>query len=467
MDQQHSYVHHAWADMYLCDRSSVLLNMNPVLPYVDDTDPALNNQLDRAVNLVSSTLRYFCTLKDEKLNPLNLCMSQFPFLFQSTRIPRESRDLNLRFPESRHLAVLHKGHLYRINVLDDEWDVIDSEAVKTSISEILSDPRPVNENSFGYFTALDRVHWSRVRPKLEKYNSELLKTIDSAIFVLCLDDWAAVSSEDVLKNGLVGSGHNRWFDKSFSLLVTENGKAGVNWEHSWGDGGTIINMMESVHADYLRRVPISRGNGRKADMQRVDQVLDNDIMGQVKEAKQQFEAAKSGYDLIEFNCDAFGKDRVKKFGLSPDSVSQLIFQLAYWRTHGSCVGTYEACSTAAFRSGRTETIRSCTSEMKKCSVAFDYDHGANLSDLTELMRKVSSKHVSLCREAAQGQGFDRHLFALRALNRWDGREELDLFTDPSWNKMSSIGLSTSTVGSPALQLYLAFGAVVPKGYGIG
>ena len=453
--------------MYQCDRGSVLLNQNPILSYVDDPDPSMNNQIDRATNLVTSTLRYFCSLRDEKLEPINSCMLQYPFLFQSTRIPQTTRDLNVRFPESQHLAILHKGYLYTLQVLDEDWNIINTAALKARIEEIISDDRPVNENSFGYFTTLDRVKWSKIRPKLEEMNKEMLKAVDSALFVLCLDDYTAVSAEEVLKNGLVGSGYNRWFDKSFSLIVTSNGKAGINWEHSWGDGVTIINMMDAVHADYLGHTPVVRGNGDKAALRKVDLAIDNDIMGHLKDAKKNFEAARLGYELVEFNSDAFGKDKIKKFGVSPDSVSQLILQMAYWRTHGTCVGTYESCSTAAFRSGRTETIRSCTSDTKNCSVAFDHDNPAVLSDLVELLKKCSLKHVSLCREAAQGQGFDRHLFAMRVLNRWGGKDELDLFTDPSWAKMSTIELSTSTVGSPALQYYLGFGAVSPKGYGIG
>jgi carnitine O-acetyltransferase len=36
--------------------------------------------------------------------------------------------------------------------------------------------------------------------------------------------------------GHLSSGHNRWFDKSIQLFVTENGKAGLQGEHSMMDG---------------------------------------------------------------------------------------------------------------------------------------------------------------------------------------------------------------------------------------
>lgn len=40
------------------------------------------------------------------------------------------------------------------------------------------------------------------------------------------------------------------------------------------------------------------------------------------------------------------------------------FQLAYYYLARETVATYESCSTAAFKHGRTETIRPCTVETK-------------------------------------------------------------------------------------------------------
>jgi carnitine O-acetyltransferase len=36
--------------------------------------------------------------------------------------------------------------------------------------------------------------------------------------------------------GGLGSGYNRWFDKSIQLICTANGKAGLLGEHSMMDG---------------------------------------------------------------------------------------------------------------------------------------------------------------------------------------------------------------------------------------
>ncbi len=65
---------------------------------------------------------------------------------------------------------------------------------------------------------------------------------------------------------LHGNGRNRWFDKvgadgqppaaclistpfslqSFQLIVTENGKAAVNFEHAWGDGIAVLRYFDAI-----------------------------------------------------------------------------------------------------------------------------------------------------------------------------------------------------------------------------
>ena len=38
----------------------------------------------------------------------------------------------------------------------------------------------------------------------------------------------------------------RWFDKSFSLIVTKGGLSAVNFEHAWGDGVAVLRFFNEV-----------------------------------------------------------------------------------------------------------------------------------------------------------------------------------------------------------------------------
>lgn len=64
-----------------------------------------------------------------------------------------------------------------------------------------------------------------------------------------------------------------------------------------------------------------------------------------------------------------------------------------------------------------------------------------------------------------GQGFDRHLFALRLLAESAGKVP-DIFQDPVYKQINHIILSTSTLSSPALMLG-GFGPVTRDGLGVG
>lgn len=99
------------------------------------------------------------------------------------------------------------------------------------------------EFPIGVLTAENRDTWADVREHLEKtHNDAALETIDSALFLVSLDDKADYPAEDpvpIVQNMLHGDANgliNRWFDKSLSLIVCKDGNAGINFEHSWGDG---------------------------------------------------------------------------------------------------------------------------------------------------------------------------------------------------------------------------------------
>ena len=55
---------------------------------------------------------------------------------------------------------------------------------------------------------------------------------------------------------LHGKGYDRWFDKSFNLIVSKNAHVGSNTEHSWGDAAVTAHFQEwilirdAIHVGY-------------------------------------------------------------------------------------------------------------------------------------------------------------------------------------------------------------------------
>jgi carnitine O-palmitoyltransferase 2 len=85
--------------------------------------------------------------------------------------------------------------------------------------------------------------------------------------------------------------------------------------------------------------------------------------------------------------------------------------------------------------------------------------------MLELMRNCSKKHSAMTASAAQGQGWDRHLFALRVLAESEGTATPGLFADPAYVAINKIILSTSTLSSNNFAAG-AFMPVQPDGFGL-
>jgi len=74
----------------------------------------------------------------------------------------------------------------------------------------LQDQTPPSPHPLGCLTGLDRDRWAKLRVLLEQDNRELLETIDSALFVLCLDDTVPTSPETLTYQMLHNNARNRF-----------------------------------------------------------------------------------------------------------------------------------------------------------------------------------------------------------------------------------------------------------------
>ena len=67
------------------------------------------------------------------------------------------------------------------------------------------------------------------------------------------------------------------------------------------------------------------------------------------------------------------------------------------------MATYESCSTAAFKHGRTETIRPASMATKACAEAFELDHPAGPEELMAKIKSAADWHSQLVKDAAMGK----------------------------------------------------------------
>jgi carnitine O-palmitoyltransferase 2 len=106
------------------------------------------------------------------------------------------------------------------------------------------------KHPLGVLTSINRNDWASLREKLVNLgNSEALNKIDSSLYCISLDDHDSNDYDDMAHNFLHGNPLNRWFDKSFQLIVTKNANAAINFEHSWGDGVAVLRLFTELFAD--------------------------------------------------------------------------------------------------------------------------------------------------------------------------------------------------------------------------
>ncbi|CCI50536.1 unnamed protein product [Albugo candida] len=503
-----SYINEWWLDLYLEDRRPLVINYNPQLTLLDDPVPLKNSWTQRATSLITSTVRFYKTLHSERLKPdlfhtkphltkrfafeyyckliperwamygaaawgaYPLDMSQYKHLFSSVRIPEDSgKDRLQTFTNSKHIVVQRNCNFYRVQVLDETTgNFVGQEALLAQLNQIVAQPaNEVTKDGAGLFTTLDRDIWARVRKDFAQTSSKnqtLLHTIDSALFVVTLEDHGPRTEADISRTFLIGNGSNHWFDKSFQLIVASNGKAAVNFEHSWGDGVAVLRYVNELYEDSIQySVVVDKSNNALTrNMEPLEYDLNVKLLEDLKKAKTQFQHHVEKLH-VESVFSPITKKQISQFKIGTDGVMQMAIQLAHFRLHQKFVSTYESASTAAYKHGRTETLRSCTNEAADF-VKKMVDGQVSAHEKHQALRAAINRHGELTKDAVMGQGHDRHLFALRKMAELQDIPLPEIFTLPSAEIMNKIILSTSTLSSPNIESG-SFGPVNNECYGIG
>lgn len=532
-----SYINQWWLDMYVENRLPLVINSNPQIRLRDDPNEAKNTQLQRTTSLIASSLRFYCTLRDGALKPdvyhmkpqktqdnwvfdtvcrllpeslsyygayamkaYPLDMSQYQHLFRSTRVPLPGRDtLTLGPVDTRHIVLQRGKDFYALDVLEEDKKEkggmlvpISDERLGHAVEWILAQPLSTSSDSssskdkdmipgVGYFTTLDRESWAATRTNLKascSSNQASLETIDSALFLVCLEHTSPNSTVDLNRCFLHGDGENRWFDKSFQLIVAANGKAAVNFEHSWGDGVAVLRYLNEVYQDSIKHpvvqsLDLSKDKGETVVPDEwfprsLSWNLSKTDISTLEQAKETMDVWVERLLVTDVEMDYTREHFAKELKIGIDGVLQMCIQLAHYRLHGNFVSTYESASTSAFKHGRTETVRSCTRAGVAFVEAMSNPH-ATLAEKETRLREAIQVHNELTKNGVLGQGCDRHLFALRKI--WEETHEETsslpkLFSLPSAEKMNHIILSTSTLSSPYLEGG-GFGPVNDDCYGVG
>uniref|UniRef100_A0A8C5K5M6 Palmitoyl thioesterase CPT1C n=1 Tax=Jaculus jaculus TaxID=51337 RepID=A0A8C5K5M6_JACJA len=434
-----NYVTDWWEEfVYLRSRNSLMVNSNYyMMDFLYVTPTPL--QAARAGNAVHALLLFRQRLNHQEIPPTllmgmrPLCSAQYEKIFNTTRVPGVEKDYLRHLQDSRHVAVFHQGRFFRVatHALNG---LLSPRSLEQQFQRILDDPSPAcpHEEHLAALTAAPRGLWAQVRESVKTQAADALEAVEGAAFFVSLDPEPAgmtredpATSLDAYAHALLaGRGHDRWFDKSFTLIVFSNGKLGLSVEHSWADCPVSGHMWEFTLATECFQLGYTVDGHCKGHPdpslphpQRLQWDLPEKIHSSISLALRGAKTLAGTIDCHVFPFSHFGKSLIKRCHVSSDSFIQMVLQLAHFRDRGKFCLTYESSMTRLFLEGRTETVRSCTREACNFVKAMEDKEKTDLQCLA-LFREAVDKHQGLLKAAMSGQGVDRHLFALYIVSRF-------------------------------------------------
>lgn len=394
---------------------------------------------------------------DIKNNEISL--NQFEILRGSSRIPGQKRDCyNISQNNSNYITIFYKNNLYKVKIWDENNNILSFE---NAVSEILSDTKGKEYTlSTACFTENDEAAELR-----ERYNDKnvFFDILENSLFNISIvsKEYASIEEERIFN--LYLEGENTWLYKPLNFIYNiKNGKIFINCEHTYQDAGTIIEILRRAFENMKKQY-----HGKKqAESQKIEEYFDDDYVKRAEKIKEKYkEKIKQFFCrdlLLEINDEELK-------GHSKDAVMQFILQYAQQKTFGKIRGMYEAVDMREYQYGRTECVRSVSTESVELVKELIKEEVSETAGKKLLLAEKEHKNrIKACKKA---EGIDRHLYGLYLMSeRLEDNGEIsdaaDFFEDISYKKVTENFLSTTSTGMLLHMGYLLFTPVIDKGIGV-
>lgn len=451
---------------------------DPVVPYVSyfysyKDDRARREPAKRAAAVTSAALEFKKQVDEGSLEPeymrgQPIAMGSYEYMFNCSRVPGDVEDFPRKYQakDNEHIVVVRKNQFFKVPLVvnGEQLNVSELQKQFERVYEIAQRAPPV-----GVLTVANRDLWNDARKKLlaaDPANEQTLRDIESAGFLVCLDDATPVTLEERARQYWHGDGSNRWFDKPLQFIINDNGTAGFMGEHSMMDGSPTHRVNDHLNnLIFNNKIDLSEKAVRSnlPDPRPIDFKVNDAVQESINAASKEHRQQVGSHDLVVQAYQGYGKGLIKKFKCSPDAYVQMLIQLAYFKMYGKNRPTYESASTRKYKEGRTETIRSCSDD----STAFckaHHDPSVPREEVVRLFRTALASHSKYTADAGDGHGVDRHLFGLKKLLQ-QGESLPEIYQDPAYGYSSSWYLSTSQLSSEYFNGY-GWSQVIDDGFGI-
>ena len=188
------------------------------------------------------------------------------------------------------------------------------------------------------------------------------------MFVLCLDDGCPETPEENARQGYIGDGSNRWFDKVLQFYVSANGRSGSITEHGIIDGTTparLLEWMVTAIDEYMPSSNQDQLNGRLTSRTELAEVIlqtTPEIEGHISVLRNRFleYTSPANRTYVREHLTEFGTDFLVQGKVSIKAVVDITFQLALRLFFGRNIPSWEPTSAAHYHTGRSDAVQKAT-----------------------------------------------------------------------------------------------------------
>ncbi|KAH6966040.1 hypothetical protein EDB82DRAFT_480382 [Fusarium venenatum] len=408
--------------------------------------PIPHTQAERAAALTTALCEFKADrdagiLKPDFLGTRANCGHSLSWLFNAVREPNVDCDKMMKYPDNEYVAVLRKGHLFKVPLNLDGASASYS-MLKATYQAIID--LNLNDNSWaGILTTDNRDSWGLNRQRLlalDSRNAAYFKTIEASVFVMCLDDNSPVTRADRVRYGYIGDSFNRWHDKCTQIIVTANGRSATIFEHSMIDLMTVSQLSQRLQNAINTLGPETRAasNGSTtvdpSTLKEISLVTTEDIDIHIGTLRQDYLAITSTKQYVPHFINGFGKAVLLDNSAPIKATVDLTIQLASRLYFGYLPASWETVSTAHFHLGRPEIVQVVLkSVMEFCDAALD-DSVPRAEVRTKLLQAARECNAQIAK-GTEGRNYFRLMDVIEVMSQDQKDEEIpELFSDPVWKR---------------------------------
>ncbi|KAM0377373.1 hypothetical protein ACHAPY_002188 [Fusarium culmorum] len=408
--------------------------------------PTPHTQVERAAILTSTLCEFKADRDAGRLEPDFLgtranCGHSLSWLFNAVREPNVDCDKMMKYPDNEYVAVLRKGHLFKVPLKPAETCAT-YDMLKVTYQTIID--LDLKDNSWaGILTTDNRDSWGLNRQTLlalDSRNKAYFETIEAAVFVMCLDDNSPVTRADRVRYGYIGDSFNRWHDKCTQIIVTANGRSATIFEHSMIDLMTVSQLSQRLQnaINTLDPQTVEASNGSSSVdptcLEEISLVMTQDIDSHIETLRHDYLAITSTKQYVPHFINGFGKTLLLDSSAPIKATVDLTIQLASRLYFGYLPASWETVSTAHFHLGRPEIVQVVLkSVMDFCDAALD-ESVPRAEARAKLLQAARECNAQIAK-GTEGRNYFRLMDVIEVMSQDQKDEEIpELFSDPVWKR---------------------------------